>query len=52
MTHGYDYVRQLCADLFGIKNTVCIIAEGLDIHGADVEGIMKSAENETERVLN
>ena len=50
--YGYDYVRQLCADFFGIKNTVCIKAEGLDIQGANVEGIMKSAENETERVLN
>ena len=44
--YGYDYVKQLCTDLFGIKNTLCIKAEGLDIQGADVSGIMKkSADN-------
>lgn len=45
---GYDYVKQLCSDLFGIKNTLCIKAEGLDIQGADVEGILKAAETKLE----
>ena len=41
--YGYDYVKQLCTDLFGIKNTLCIKAEGLDIQGADVSGIIKKS---------
>lgn len=45
--YGYNYVKQLCNELFGIKNTVCIKPEGLDIQGADIKGIMKSAEDET-----
>ncbi len=44
--YGYNYVRQLCTDLFGIKNTVCIKAEGLDIQGADIAEIMNSAETQ------
>ena len=48
--HGYNYVKQLCTDLFGIKSTVCIKAEGLDIQGADIEGIMKSAEDKIAQV--
>lgn len=46
--YGYDYVKQLCTDFFGIENTVCIKAEGLDINGADVYEIMKTAEDEIE----
>ncbi len=49
--YGYNYVKQLCTELFGIKNTVCIKAEGLDIEGADIEGILISAEGEAEQVL-
>ena len=49
---GYDYIKQLCTNFFGIKNTVCIKAEGLDIYGADVDGILKSAEDEIESKLN
>ena len=41
---GYDYIKQLCENFFGIKNTLCIKAEGLDILNADVDGILKSAE--------
>lgn len=44
--YGYNYIKQLCTDLFGIKDTVYIKAEGLDIQGADIEGILKSAEKE------
>ncbi|MBQ7574478.1 MAG: NAD(P)H-dependent oxidoreductase [Clostridia bacterium] len=49
--YGYNYVKQLCNDFFGIKNTVCIKAEGLDIQGADVTKIIKSAEDEIRRIL-
>lgn len=41
--YGYDYIRQLFVGLFGIRDTICIKAEGLDIAGADVRGILASA---------
>lgn len=43
---GYDYIRQLCTDFLGIKETVCIKAEGLDIAGADVEEILRAAKEQ------
>lgn len=48
---GYDYVKQLCSDFFGIKNTACIKAEGLDIIGADVNEILTSAEKEIDNLI-
>jgi FMN-dependent NADH-azoreductase len=47
---GFDYIRQLCTDYFGIPETVRIKAEGLDIFGADVEGILRRAEEEIDRL--
>ena len=41
--HAYDYVRDLCAGLFGIPECRCVKAEGLDIDGADVESILQKA---------
>ena len=41
---GYDYIRRLCADFFGIPDTLCVKAEGLDIYGADVDAILRAAE--------
>ncbi len=46
--YGYNYVKQLCTDFFGIKETTCIKAEGLDIQGADVEKIVKAALDEAD----
>ena len=40
---GYDYVSTLARGLFGIKDVQCVKAEGLDIHGADVEKILAEA---------
>ena len=40
---GWRYVRALF-EMFGIPKTDCILAEGLDIWGADVEGILQAAE--------
>lgn len=48
---GYDYVKQLCTDFFGIGNTVYIKAEGLDIWGADIDGIMNAAKADIEKKL-
>ncbi|MBQ3425614.1 MAG: NAD(P)H-dependent oxidoreductase [Clostridia bacterium] len=49
--YGYDYIKQLCTDLFGISDTRCIKAEGLDIINADVTEIIKSAEEEIETII-
>lgn len=40
---GFSYVKALSETLFGIKETVCFTAEGLDIYGTDVESIMSEA---------
>lgn len=42
---GYDFVKQLCADFFGITETVCVKAEGLDICGADVQAALQAAKD-------
>ncbi len=44
--HAYGYVRDVLTGFFGIEDTMCIKAEGLDIAGADIEGILKAAEEE------
>ena len=45
---GFDYVKALAVNLFGIENVKLFSAEGLDIYGADIEAIMKkSKENIT-----
>lgn len=46
---GYGYVKWLAKSLYGIENVMLVSAEGLDIAGADIEGIMKNAEAEAVR---
>lgn len=46
---GYSYVKTLAEVFFGIKDTVCFKAEGLDIYGADVDGILRSAEDNIDK---
>ena len=41
---GYEYLEKLCKGYYGINETVCYTAEGLDIEGNSVEEIMKEAE--------
>ena len=41
---GYEYLEKLCKVYYGINETVCYTAEGLDIEGNSVEEIMKEAE--------
>ena len=41
---GYEYLEKLCKVYYGINETVCYNAEGLDIEGNSVEEIMKEAE--------
>lgn len=43
---GFSYIKTLCNVLFGIKKTFCFKAENLDIDGADIESLLKAAEEE------
>ena len=40
---GYEYVSMLAGAFYGIKEVKCISAEGLDIHGADADEILRKA---------
>ena len=42
---GYDYVRALAQNLYGISNVKRFKAEGLDIYGADIDEIMIKAQS-------
>jgi FMN-dependent NADH-azoreductase len=46
---GYGYVKALATTFYGIRETRMIKAENLDIHGADVEGIMRRAMAEIDK---
>ena len=48
---GFDYIRQLCTDFFGIGNCVMIKAEGLDIIGNDEGKILKGVEDKLRTLL-
>ncbi len=43
--YGFGYVKALAQDYYGIQDVRKIEAVGLDIDGADVDAIMKSAED-------
>ena len=40
---SYDYVRELCLNFFGIRETKLIFAENLDIEGSNPEEILDEA---------
>ena len=42
--YGYEYIRALAQNFYGIPETVLIKAEGLDIIGADPEKILEMSE--------
>jgi FMN-dependent NADH-azoreductase len=42
---GFEYVKALAENLFGINDISFYSAEGLDIFGADVKGIMDDSKN-------
>ena len=46
---GFGYVKALAEGYYGIKDVELIKAVGLDIDGADVEEIMRSAKRQIER---
>ena len=43
---GFDYVKAIARGFFGIGNVKFFPAEGLDILGADVDGIMQKAKED------
>jgi len=47
---GFGYVEALAKGFYQIPEVRCVKAEGLDIVGADVEGILRSAEAEIDRL--
>lgn len=47
---GYGYIRSVFRDLFGVKESCCIKAEGLDIYGADVEKILDDARGQIRKL--
>lgn len=48
---GYDYLKAW-AGMVGIDQTHCLTAENLDIRGADVEGILAQARQQTRRLAS
>ena len=42
---GFEYVTALAKSFYGIDDVKCISAQGLDIHGADVNSILNNAKN-------
>ena len=44
--YGYNYIRQLCTAFWGIHDTICFKAEGLDIVGADIDNILETTKAE------
>lgn len=47
--YGCGYVRALAGYFYGISETVCFKAEGLDIFGADTGKLLSDAEKEIDR---
>ena len=41
--YGFDYVKALSENFYGIKDVCFYSAQGLDIFGADISGIMEEA---------
>ena len=46
--YGFEYVKALAQNLYGIQDVPCFTAEGLDIVGADTSAIMQTAMREAE----
>ena len=49
MTYGMDYLKSLAREFFGIIKFNAFKADGLDIEGADIDGIMADALNRIEK---
>ena len=49
--YGFGYVKALAESFYHIPNIYQIKAEGLDIIGADVHGILENAKNSIDRIV-
>ncbi len=49
--YGFGYIKTLAQSFYGIPNVELIKAVGLDIYGADVDGIMESELSEIEKLV-
>ena len=49
--YGYGYIESLCKNLYGIKETILIKAEGLDIQGNDAKSTLDLAKKEVDDCL-
>ena len=49
---GFGYVQALCRNYFGISDTRLVRALGLDVDGADVNGILRRAVEDLDAVIN
>jgi len=47
---GFGYVKAMAEGYYGIKSCRMILAEGLDIDGADVEALLRAAEEEIDSI--
>lgn len=46
---GYGYIKYLCNNFYGIKDTCLIKAEGLDIQGENISAIMQEAKAKAQK---
>lgn len=46
---GFDYIKTLAENFYGIKDVICFKAENLDVIGADVENILKKVQIEIKK---
>lgn len=49
--YGFEYVKALCRQMYGIKNVHLIKAEGLDVRGNSVDEIIQKAKAEADKII-
>lgn len=50
--YGSGYVKALAENFYGIAETVCFKAEGLDIYGTDIDSLLNDAKKQIERYFS
>ena len=49
--YGYDYVKALTTGLFGVRDTMCIRAVGLDLFSVDAGKVLDNAKAQLKDIL-
>lgn len=49
---GYSYIKTLSEKFYGIKETICFKAEGLDIKDADIENVLEKTKQTINKYIN